>query len=133
MTWIQRNWKWVTAVCVLGVAGAVFGFIMLIMGLLKSSGAYELAMEHIRNDPRAVAALGEPIRDGFMPTGSIHTSGPSGEAELNFRLHGPDDSGHAYVYAERRARQWELKALQLVLDSDGGQLDLLEDHHPANP
>lgn len=52
--------------------------------------------------------------------GSISTSGPDGKAGLQYSVKGSKAEGKAYVYAIKRAGQWEL--VQVVVDvGDAGK------------
>lgn len=84
--WWQRNWKW--CVPVLGAlllalsVAVVLGGVALLLGAIKSSGAYQHALARAQSDPAVIAALGEPIRAGWFVQGNISTSGASGDADL---------------------------------------------------
>jgi TPR repeat protein len=117
------------------VAGACLGLFVLmgalvggctyaIFGSMRHSGAYQDAMRELRKDPAAREALGEPIADGWFPTGSISVSGPSGEARLAIPVGGPKGKGTLHVEAVKRAGQWQAQLLELEL-STGKRVDLL--------
>ena len=107
------------------VALAVWGFVALIMGSLKQSDAYKEALAAVRADSAAVEALGGPIEPGFFLAGSVHVSGPSGEAELSIPLHGPRGKGTLYLEATKRAGRWEYSLLELAVDGTEKRIDLL--------
>jgi hypothetical protein len=118
--------KWLVLGCsglvVVGVLGAV-GFVSLVMGGVKRSGAYQEAMERVRAHPAAVAALGEPIEAGFLVTGSVSVEGPSGEATLGIPVEGPRGEGTLYVEATKRADRWDFELLELAVEG-GERIDL---------
>ena len=119
---MNRNLK---VVLIVGVAILLFGggIFYFVMSLLKSSGAYEMAMETLRNNSRAIELLGEPIEDGMFPMGSVETSGSSGYADLSISVSGPKASGKLYVLANKWMEDW--RAEHLVLEVGGEQVDLL--------
>ena len=110
----------VLAGIVLGGAAGIFYFVM---GLLKSSDAYTMALETLRQNSRAVELLGEPIEDGIFPMGSVETSGSSGYADLTIPVSGPKASGKLYVLANKWKDEWS--AEQLVLEVENEEVDLL--------
>jgi hypothetical protein len=78
-------------ICIPGVF-AIGGFAVLIMGLLKSSGAYTAAVARAIAAPAVIDALGTPIKEGFFVTGNISVKGvkrTSGKAELSIPITGP--------------------------------------------
>jgi hypothetical protein len=118
--WAERNWKWfIPAVVLLGSA-SICGIVILVFGFMKSSGAYEGALERVRASPAVHDALGAPIEDGFYVTGNIQVSGPSGKAELAFPVSGPKGAATVYVAASKSMGEWHFD--QLVVEvSDGGE------------
>src|SRR6202011_2163441 len=84
--WWQENWKWfvptgcltLIAMAVLFVACIVF----FVFSVMKSSGAYEIALARAKSDQRVVAALGTPISEGMFASGKTNVNGPSGEADI---------------------------------------------------
>ena len=69
----------------------------LVFSVLKSSDVYKTALARAKNNPRVVAALGDPIHDGLVPSGKTNVEGPSGEADLAIPISGP--KGKATIYA----------------------------------
>src|SRR5687768_1702369 len=91
--WWQRNWKWFVPVgCVtILVLFAAFAAVLVfgISAALKSSDAYQIAVAKAKAEPRVMAALGTPIKEGMFMSGSTKVSGGSGEADLSIPLSGP--------------------------------------------
>ena len=85
-SWWGRNWKWVVpAGCLVPVVicgGFVALLITVVFGAIKSSGAYTESLALVKQHPVAQQLLGDPIEPGFIVTGSINVSGPSGDAGL---------------------------------------------------
>ncbi|MEE4330776.1 MAG: cytochrome c oxidase assembly factor Coa1 family protein [Wenzhouxiangella sp.] len=128
-SWMGRNWKWFVPVGCLGLLGlaaaALAGLFFLIIGVIKNSEVYELALSEARSNPELIAAIGEPMSDGFMPSGRISTSGSSGEADLSAHLTGPNGRARLYIVARRRANVWTFDYLRAELDENRGTIDLL--------
>ena len=133
--WWQRHWRWaVPALAVLGL-GLFAAFVLLILsavfGMMKSSDAYKQAMSRLQASPAATAALGAPLREGWLTLGNIEVNGPSGEAHLQIPVSGSLGEGDLYVEAEKAAGAWTLHTLVRQLDGDGRRIDLLEEAQPA--
>ncbi|QDH68725.1 cytochrome c oxidase assembly factor Coa1 family protein [Marilutibacter alkalisoli] len=118
--WWQRNWKWFVPVLGIGllalVAAAVFAMLSLISGVFRSSEPYRHAVAMAQASPEVVAALGEPIETGFMPTGTFNVDNDRGEADLSIGLHGPRGKATVYVEATRERKRWSYRTLLVALD-----------------
>lgn len=136
--WWSRNWKWFVPVGCLGLvllgvlaaAGLFFG----IMGGIKRSEVFQMALERARSSPAAVEALGEPIEPGWWVSGSVNVSGAAGEASLAAPVSGPQGEGKLYVEGVKQAGEWRLTLLELEVEG-GERIDLLAETvaGPAEP
>lgn len=121
---VQRSWaKWGLIVWLAFIALGV-GLFFAIMGMLKSSEAFKLAVLRLETDERALAVIGKPLSTGF-PMGEIRLSGTNGHASLSFSVEGPNGKGIAYVEAAARLGQWDLLHLVLVPESTGHRIELI--------
>jgi len=127
--WMQRNWKWavpVMAVCAAAIVAALVAALLFgVRSMMQGSEPYRVALREARLEPKLVKRLGKPIEPGFMPMGSINTSGDGGAASLQIPLSGPRASATLLVQARREAGQWRYHTLQAVLADDGERIDLL--------
>jgi hypothetical protein len=127
--WWGRNWKWFVPV---GCLSIVLLFVLVIgllvtfvFGMLKHSGGYDGALQVARANPQVVAALGTPIEDGWMVSGNINESGPSGSADMAIPISGPRGSATVYVEATKSAGQWKFRTLVAEIDKTHERIDLL--------
>lgn len=97
--------------CFVGIAAIVFGSI-------RSSGAYQTALQEVRTNEQAVAQLGEPIEPGWWVTGSIEISGGSGDADFTFPVNGSRQNGRVHVVAFRENSEWSLTRLTLTVNNE---------------
>jgi hypothetical protein len=133
--WWSRNWKWAVpcgclALVALAAAGAA-GFVWLLRTAMTSSDAYRLAVERAVEHPAVVEALGEPVEPGWFVGGSVHVTGPTGDADLSIPMEGPKGEGTLFVVARKSAGEWSFERLEL--ETDGGRIDLLEPDAPPAP
>jgi len=109
------------------VALAVIGVVVIfsiVMGAVKSSEAYTETVALVQNHPEAIALLGEPIKPGFMVSGSTSITNGEGQADLTIPVSGPQGSGSLRVVGERPLNQpWRYTVRQLVMD-DGTVVEL---------
>jgi len=113
------------ALVALGVA-AVFAIVAVVFGALKKSEAYTESIALVQNHPGAVAALGEPIKPGFMVSGNFSFNNGEGEVDLSIPVSGPTGSGTIRVVGEKPLNQaWQYSVWELVTD-DGEVIPLGE-------
>ncbi|MBI1370769.1 MAG: hypothetical protein GC162_19205 [Planctomycetes bacterium] len=106
--WYRRHWKALVIGFVVFMIVVIVMMILLVAHIMKSSEPYTRAMALARADVRVLIALGQPIEEGFMPTGNIEVHGSSGSADLQISLHGPDARGNLWVTAHRQQGEWTL-------------------------
>ena len=127
--WFARHWKAVVGVGCLGVVilgGAlVAGIFFLVMGGIRSSDAYQQALAKANASPEVVVRLGQPIQPGWMVSGSINVSGPTGDADLAIPVSGPKGKGTIYAVAKKSAGQWTYSRLEVEIEGQPGRIDLL--------
>ncbi len=102
--WFSRNLWWMLPAALLVLPCGCFGGIFWwVIGSLKSSEPYQMALERVRTNPQVIEQLGKPVEESsWMPTGNfsyhINNGLASGEATFNFNVMGP--KGTANVHAQ---------------------------------
>ncbi|QNH19476.1 Cytochrome oxidase complex assembly protein 1 [Xanthomonas sp. GW] len=131
--WWSRHWKWAVplVVMVLGamLLASIAVFVLGIARVTKSSEPYRVGLMAAQLDQRVIDALGAPVKDGIMPSGSISTSNGTGSANFSVSLHGARGNGTLYIEAERHAGEWHYTTLQVLPDA-GEAIPLLDDVAP---
>ena len=127
--WWQRNWKWfVPAGCltiiVLGVA-FVTGIVLLVFGAIKSSDAYQIALNRAKADPRVIEAIGTPIKAGLVVSGSTKVTGDSGESDITIPIHGPKGKAKIYAVATKSEGEWQYSKLVVKVEETDERIDLI--------
>lgn len=128
--WFQRNWKWFVPVGCGGIVAVIVAFVavilMIIMGSIKTSDAFKMALATAAQDPRVQEKLGSPIEAGWFISGNIEVSGATGKANLSIPIHGPRGKGKLYADGTKAAGQWRFSTLAVEAESDGSRIDLLD-------
>ncbi len=106
------------------VVGCIAAIALLINTGFKSSAVYQEAMQAAQSNPRVIAVLGEPIREGFPIMGSIETAGLSGEADLRIPIRGPEGRGMLQASARRQGGVWVYYTLAVYIPSTGEVIHL---------
>lgn len=126
-------WRWVALGCGIAVVGLIAFATVVFVGItaaMRSSAAYQDAMERVRTDPRVAAALGTPIEPGWLITGSVNTENDSGNANVSFKVHGPKGKATVYVVGTKERGRWTYSSMVLTPES-GPEIDLLSEESPG--
>lgn len=110
---------------VLFIVGVMAGIAWVAMSLMRKTDVYQLAWEKVRNDPQVIATLGEPITEGWLASGELHTSDGSGSAEIAFDIAGPNGSASVSVSGTRAEGVWSLAAVKVLLNGKPDPLVLV--------
>ncbi len=130
--WFVRNLWWLLPSAVLALVlpcGCCGGFFWWLIGSIKSSEPYQMALHRVQAAPQVIEELGEPIEvAGWMPTGnfSYHTNNgvTSGEANFDFSVRGPKGTAHVHAEARCRDGKWGFRVLAVTPASTGKAISL---------
>ncbi len=134
--WWGRNWKWfvpvlcLTAFLLLATfAGLLFAGYTLMTKAMRTSAAYQTAVQAARADPQVLAALGSPIKEGRFLTGnfSVTQNWPGGKTEnvrFNIPIYGPKGKGTILVVATKTAGTWTFSKETVHIEATGAEIDL---------
>jgi hypothetical protein len=129
--WFQRNWKWfVPCGCLMLlalVATATLGVVVGAFAAIKSSDVVKDGLRRAQENPEVILALGEPVEDRWWMSGSIETTGPTGNADVALPLKGPEGKGTLYIVAYREAGEWIYQRLEVEVDGGSERINLLEE------
>lgn len=128
LSWPKRHPKLFVATigagAVLVLLAVIASVFSAIVGHIKSSDAYTGALARAEAAPAVVAALGTPLKPGWLVTGNIHISGPTGLAELAIPVTGPKGRATIYVEATKHLGDWQFDHLIVHLEPSNERLDL---------
>jgi Cytochrome oxidase complex assembly protein 1 len=128
-SWLRAHWKLVLAVWLgLALSGAVAAFV-----LMSNSEVVKLALSVAESNPMLAERLGQPLKRGWLVSGSVEVTPASGHAELAIPVSGPKGSGTLYAQARKRAGLWHLEDLQFGSEGSSERLDLLAPDKAAKP
>jgi hypothetical protein len=95
--WWLQNWKWFVP---LGCFSMLMLFVifvgsvaLIVFSAMKSTDLYKGALTRAQAHPSVIEALGSPIKEGFLLSGSTNVNGASGEANLSIPISGPNGKG----------------------------------------
>jgi hypothetical protein len=128
--WISRSWKWLIPVAVVGfillAVGFVSGILLIVETSFRHSDCYTQALARASADPHVLEKMGQPIVAGWLISGNINISGPSGNADISIPLSGPKGKGTIYVVAKKSAGDWSFETLQVEIEGQTQRIDLLK-------
>jgi hypothetical protein len=127
--WLTRHWKWAVVLGCLGLVILVAMFVGTILTIVEHSfqhsDAYIYAVTQARTNPLVGKKIGSPLKVGWLATGNINISGPSGNANLGIPIAGPQGRGTIYVVAKKSAGTWQFETLQVEVAGEQQRIDLL--------
>jgi len=102
-------WRVATSSIFISTAAAVISvaFLGFLTGF-KGSEPYQLATQYASENELIKAEIGEVIGFGFLPQGSISTTGPTGEADLSIGVKGERGDGTLYAKLVKRFGEWKI-------------------------
>ena len=126
--WWSRNWKWVVPVGCLSIIVLCVAFVGIIVaavfGAIRSSDVYSQALHTAQNDPRVIAALGTPVKPGFLIGGNVHVENDRGNAQIDFPISGPKGKASVHAEATKSSGRWTYSVLRARVEG-GAPIDLL--------
>jgi hypothetical protein len=132
-SWPEAHWKLLLGLGLVLSLVLVASFVGGVFFLIRNSDAAKLAIATAESNPMLIERVGQPIKTGWLVTGSVHVSTESGDADLAIPISGPKGAGTIYVEASKRAGLWQLELLQYGNDKSDERLDLLRpDAKPAS-
>ena len=127
-TWWNRNWWWLAG---LGGLALLMAFSLLtLQGMkwvyrrVKESEGYRVALATVRADQRVVAALGEPIEDEDVVTGSFTNGTNMHFVFATVPLKGPKGRATMTLNATKTDGLWQFNALSVIVQSTHQVIDL---------
>jgi hypothetical protein len=128
-TWFDRNRKWLIPVLIIGsvlvLALFVGGLFWGVETMMRSSYAYQLAVERATESPAVAAKLGKPLHIGSFVSGNVHFSGTEGSAALSIPVSGPNGKGKIMVAGKKHANRWTFETLELDVTGQDEPIPLL--------
>jgi hypothetical protein len=128
--WFSRNWKWFVPLGALALlllfAAFVGGILLLVETSFQHSGFYTQALAKARANPQVAEKFGKPLKAGWLASGSVKTSGSSGDADVSIPVSGPKGKGTIYVVAKKSAGLWQFETLQVEVEGKTERIDLLQ-------
>ena len=96
----------------------------VIFSFIKSSDEYRGARDKVVSDPRVIAALGSPVKDGYWVSGTVNVRDHTGEADFNFPVSGPNGSARVHAVGTKDRNGWTYSELT-VTPSNGPPIEVL--------
>jgi ribosomal protein S27E len=115
---LSKRYKMLTITALAMIILIFVGTIAGVFFMLKRSDAYRISETFIRNNDEIKKTVGENIRFGFIPVGSVKLSGKEGTANFKVRVKGSRGSTVVRVYLRRSQGTWRV-ASALYTDKFG--------------
>ena len=129
----QRKWSIAGVVVLFAFLALGAGIFYSITSVMKSSDVYGMAMTQLRANSQVVETLGEPIEEGYFPTGNISITPGGGKAQLIISLSGSKTTGKAFLKAKRQDGEWQIYLLYFVAEGSKTPIVLINDNNIRIP
>ena len=137
--WFSRNLWWLlpAALLVLIVpCGCCGGILWWVIGSLKSSEPYQMALHRVQTAPQVIEQLGEPVEElSWMPTGNFSfrtiNGVTSGRASFDFSVSGPKGEARVHAGAVCNNGKWVFRVLDVTPAGSGRTISLSAEKKPA--
>lgn len=117
-----------------GLAVAIGLIFLVVMGLIKSSRPFKLAIADLEASTAVDNALGADWRQGLLVFGEVSINGDKGHACLTIPVSGSSSKGKAYVDAHKLRGDWVMNELTLELpDAAEGDVITIIGATPERP
>ncbi len=113
--------------CIGLAVAASFGAVFFGVNSMKSTAVYQQALTAAVSNSEVVDILGEPIKTGLFPSGSINVNDDAGDAQFAIPLSGPNGEGTIYLEATRTTGDWKFHVLEVEIDGRSGRINLLSE------
>ncbi len=88
-----------------------------VASLLKNSEPYKTSLAAAEANPAIQDALGAPL-SGSFPQGNINLNNQEGEADLTYKLTGPNGQATIHVVGTRTNGQWTYSTMTATLQGE---------------
>ena len=118
---------WLVPVCagpllIIAVLGG--GIFLGVVSVIKNTGAYQVSTDFVSDHELVIAEIGAVTGFGFMPTGSVSTSRPTGAANFSITVKGLKGSGELHILLFKPFGEWEVARADFET-SDGRHINLM--------
>ena len=128
--WWKRNWRWFVPLGCFTVTLLFLAFVgsilVIVFSAMKSTDVYKAALARAKTDAAVIEALGSPIKDGVLVSGSSSVNGASGESNLAIPISGTKGKGIIYVSATKSLGRWNYSGLVVEISGTHERIDLLQ-------
>ena len=131
---VQPRRNWTRANIAAGVA--VIAASLLLVGaigygatsMFKDTDVYRLSLALVKSDKSVQLALGDPIKTGWLTTGSITLTGSGGNAELSIPISGSRNSAVVHSRATRAGGVWTIDRLSVLVKDNPTPIVLIDEN-----
>ncbi len=107
-------------------ASFVGGFVFFALSRAQIQRCLQNGRRAGQGEPTGHRCAGHPDQRGDGAFGSIHTSGDTGDANLNIPISGPKGKGTIFVTASKSGGIWYYSKMNVHVDGTGEEIDINE-------
>jgi len=114
------------------IAAGLFGLLFFVASLIRNSEPFKVALQRANDSPEVAAAIGKPLKVGWMISGQINYNGTEGNAQMTIPISGPKGRGTIVISATRHANRWTFQTLEVYVEGQQQPIPLMEPQAPTD-
>lgn len=107
---LTSRYKVLTVTAVLLLLILFLGILTSVFLMMKSSDAYQTAETFIKNNKNIKETVGDRMKFGFLPLGSVKVSGQTGVANFKINVKGSRGSTQVNIFLRKQRGVWRVVA-----------------------
>ena len=107
---LPQRYKVLTITAVLLILTVFLGVLTAVFLMMKRSDAYQVAETFIRNNKNIMETVGDNMKFGFFPLGSVKVSGQVGVADFKIHVKGSKGSTDVDIFMRKQEGAWRVVA-----------------------
>ncbi|MBN2688031.1 MAG: hypothetical protein JXR85_07620 [Deltaproteobacteria bacterium] len=108
---LADRYKVLTVIAVVLIVTVFLTILTAIFFMMKSSDAYRAAEVYIKNNKDIRETVGDGMKFGFLPLGSVNISGQRGVADFKISVKGSRGSTDVDVFLRKQGSGWRVVAM----------------------
>ncbi len=107
---LPQRYKVLTVTAILLILTVFLGILTAVFLMMKRSDAYQVAETFIRSNKNVIETVGDNMKFGFFPLGSVKVSEQVGEANFKIHAKGSQGSTDVDIFLRKKEGAWHVVA-----------------------
>lgn len=118
--------------CAGGLVVFVFAVVALVMVVIRHSTPVRETVQMANEDARVAAALGTPVKPGYLFIGNISSDDHEGAVDLRFDIEGPRGGARMIVAGRKIDGEWAYSRITVKPEDGGAVIEVVSLPEPTS-